>query len=155
MAELIKIGSFATQDYAQLIPLAMRCTTLGNVSTPRKMGQSSGYQVTAGKSLYIVRMLVTFNNNTTGNNGISFGYADNDVGMDTTTARTTPVAIFGNPESNTQAAIGLGMLAMTAGPNVWDFSGLWGPIPAAKYPYAMFVGFSGTVTTVHMWGIEK
>jgi hypothetical protein len=37
---------------------------------------------------------------------ISLGYADNDVGIDTTTARTNPVDVWGSPESATAPLAG-------------------------------------------------
>lgn len=89
-----KFGALVTDQPTQagLIQLVARIGTDNNVCTPRLPWASSGYQVTAGKSLYILRLKETG----TANPGrIKLGYADNDVGFDTATARTSAVMAIG------------------------------------------------------------
>lgn len=100
--EFFKSG-FATDTITDVICLWARFSTSGNVSTYRRSGATSGYQVTSGKTFYITKIIVACDA-ASENYAIPIGYADNDVGMNTTTARTNPVAVLGDPEQTTLAS---------------------------------------------------
>jgi hypothetical protein len=102
--QVFRIGAFATDTVTDIINLQGFTTTTGNLCTLRKSGVTSGYQVTAGKTFYAAKIIIMQSDNTAIVNGVSFGYADNDIGQDTTTARTNPVAMIGNPEGGSTIA---------------------------------------------------
>lgn len=110
--QFFRTGAFATDTATDIITLWGFVTATQNVSTLRKVGATSGYQVTSGKTFYICRMKLFMTSNVVVQ--VPLGYADNDVGMDTTTARTNPVAVFGNPEvsNGTGGLSGLGSVSI-------------------------------------------
>lgn len=148
MSNYYKIGPVASTDPALYLGFWCVVTASGNVTHLRKMGTTVGHQVTAGKSLYIVKIDLPLGA-PSGSFGF-LGYADNDVGLDTATARVTPVSILGDPEA---ALGGFAVGAMTGTPQ--NPNGLFGPIPATKYPYfRVTLGMVGAVNLI-VWGIER
>lgn len=109
MTKLLRAGGLAFDIAADIFGLWGRITTSGNVCHFRKAASTAGYQVTAGKTLYIAKLRVFPSGETTIE--ISFcakiGYADNDVGLNTTTARTNPVMAIG---TDSLTADGMGFL---------------------------------------------
>jgi len=63
--------------------------------TFRALGASSGYQVTAGKTLRVLA-LIGISNSATGTIGMLLAQSDNDIGLDSATALTNPVYISGS-----------------------------------------------------------
>jgi hypothetical protein len=150
-----KFGALVTDQPTQagLIQLWAKISTDNNVCTPRLLTAAAGYQVTAGKTLYMLRWL----ENGTGNPGWNkFGYADNDVGFDTATARTNPVMALGIDDINTNGmhtnpdSYGAGV-AHNVGPDYHN--GLWKWAAASKFP---FIRRNGAVPnqTFLFWCIE-
>lgn len=158
--QFFRFGGAVTDTITDCIFLSGKITTSGNVCTLRKAFATSGYQVTAGKTLYATKISFGDMNNATARS-YAFGYADNDVGVDTATARTNPVPVIGLPEAGTTVASNGGFIynpAVTAGMT----SGLqWFPmdniiIPLAiggKYPYFRGVTDANCVSVL-VWALE-
>lgn len=96
MSKFYRAGGAASDTDGELVTLNACVPTSGNVCS-FKQG-ASAYQVPAGKKLIITRVQFGHYNANTGNTG-AIGYCDNDVGTNTTTARTNPVSVMGDPES--------------------------------------------------------
>lgn len=149
-----KIGGMGTNDPSTVLQFqAMFSGGLTRVSHLRLPFQTTGYQVTPGKTLYITKIFDSdFNFNPS---NFHFGYCDNDVGFDTATARVNAVMAIG------------GDLLSNRGLVVFDQGGVPGndatlgdtycnlfPIAISeKFPYVRRVA---TVAggTLLLWGIE-
>jgi len=152
MAQLYKIGSYGTDDITTIIQLVGFISTDGNVTHLRLPFTTSGYQVTVGKTLYMVRMLIEG----TGNAGWwKAGYADNDVGYNTATARTNPVMAFGTDDTNNNGRnyvpVSLQAVDTTAG--MERANHLWKLAASAKFPFFRRVGAVPN-DTVMVWCVE-
>ena len=149
-------GGFVTDTPTDIINLYASMINTLQFSTFRKSGTSVGYQVTAGKQFYISSLRISYGDDTGSNIGIALGYADNDLGIDSTTARTNPVPIMGNPESGSNSQMGVWWDGTGVGPLntmmlvVKDL--IWKAAPAGKYMY--FMKSAGTHTSVLMTGFE-
>src|SRR5512146_3447610 len=148
--QLFKAGAFATDTITDLIPLYAKFTTTGNVSHLRPAWSTSGYQVTAGKTLYIVRIKIEANGN---GFYLKMGYADNDVGYDTATARTNGVMALGTDDTgangiSTPVTTGESFNATPGGDWIWKLA------PATKYPFLRAIFTTGTDHHVKVWAIE-
>jgi hypothetical protein len=129
-----RTGEYVSDVITDVIQLWGKISASGNVTHFRAPFSTAGYQVTAGKTLYIVKMRPIGENNPT---WIKLGYADNDVGLDTTTARTNPVmaiGVDGTAKDGWYTDIpngsGLGDLAVPG------FGMLWKLAIATKFPFA-------------------
>lgn len=143
-------GDVAVDALTDIIPLFGFISTDGNVTHLRAPHTTVGYQVTAGKALYLVRMIVVG----TGVNGWwKLGYADNDVGYNTVTARTNPIMAMGTDDTGNNgmlrpadslASVGLPQNLQTM---VWKLA------IATKYPFVRRVGATPN-DTVMCWCVE-
>lgn len=141
-----------------ILSLWAKVGTSGQVATFRRTGLTAGYQVTAGTTFYICKISITLSDAPSAANAIGIGYADNDVGMDTATARTNPVAIYGDAEGTTVTGIGgilfnpngsvSGSLINSLNDHVFIKAGA-----ASKYMYMKHVG-GANIVGVLIHGIE-
>ena len=157
MASLYKIGALGTDDPITNPVLMFQAQFLGGtdrVSHLRLPFQTGGYQVTVGKTLYIVKFLVC-------DVGVvnaayyKLGYADNDVGFDTATARTNPVMSLGVDDANNNglAAVGSDAQAGNSARNADLADSFFKIAVSQKFPFIRRVsGVTGN--TVMVWGIE-
>ena len=158
MSQAFRTGGFATTSPTDIICLRGAVQTSGRVSTLRlATPYSAGYAVTVGKTFYICRIIIAPTDGDSTNVGFSFGYADNDVGLDSTTARTNPVPVFGNPEQTTASLAGGILLEGNLQAHQDHFVHGWETLiikaaPAGKYMYVK--GFFGSVKDVQVWGFE-
>jgi hypothetical protein len=148
-----RAGGFVTDTPSNILFFHAQIDTTGNVSHFRKSFTTVGYQVTAGKTLWISKIIITRTLNATVTSSLKIGYADNDVGQNTATARTNAVMAVGSD---------------ITGNDGWAFndnhrsdSGFWeltDPFPAAigtKYPFLRLVlGAGASVTGFLIWGFE-
>jgi len=143
-------GDLAFDAVTDLIPLYGFIATDGNVTHLRPAHSTSGYQVTAGKTLYIARIKVYG----TGFSGWwKFGYADNDVGFNTATARTNGVMALGLDDTGLNGILILeSNLTTVSNPTTQD-NFLWNLSIAQKFPFIRRVGASPNQTIV-VWGFE-
>lgn len=158
-------GSLGADVLTRLIPLWGKSTTTGNVTHLRAAFSTSGYQVTAGKSLYLAKLHVAALNPAVDLlTNLKIGYADNDVGLDTTTARTNPVMTFGLDDANNN---GLGFSGLpTADLPLTGFfhapdsvKGIFCKIGAAsKFPFALIARHTSGVNfsrfAIFAWCVE-
>lgn len=100
-----RAGGFITDTPSDIIALYGQVSANGNGSHLRRVGSTSGYQITAAKTFYICRVSLTADG-AASTYAIALGYADNDIGFDTTTARTNPVTLIGNSEGTGYLSIG-------------------------------------------------
>lgn len=157
--QFYRVGGFATDTPSDVINLWAKVFTSGNVSTFRKAGTTSGYQTTTGKQFYITQITITVGDDSSSNITCSLGYADNDVGIDSSTARTNPVALMGDPEQTTQSTVG--GIAFDGTPALASFEGarfsystIWKGAPSQKYLYMKSINQVGTGTCVLISGFE-
>lgn len=145
-----KSGEVAVDSIPDIIQLYGFIATDGNVSHLRPPHSASGYQVTAGKTLYIARMKVTG----TGASGWwKFGYADNDVGLNTSTARTNGVMALGVDDTGLNGILLLeANLATVTNPASQD-NFLWKLAAATKYPFVRRVGAAPN-QSIMVWAFE-
>ena len=145
-----KSGEIVTDLTTDLIQLYGFIATDGNVSHLRPPHSTSGYQVTSGKTLYIARMKVTG----TGASGWwKFGYADNDVGLNTNTARTNGIMALGVDDTNNNGILILeSNLATVTNPANQD-NFLWKLAVATKYPFLRRVGATPN-QSIMIWAFE-
>lgn len=143
-------GDVAVDTLTDIISLYGFIGTDGNVSHLRLPHTTSGYQVTAGKTLYLVRMMVLGS----GVNGWwKLGYCDNDVGLNSATARTNPIMAIGNDDTSNNGMLRPAeSLATTGLPQnlqtmVWKFA------IAQKFPFVRRVGATPN-DTVMFWCVE-
>lgn len=100
----LTMAGYTFVDIANLKVLVAATATTGNVSTFRT-GGSSGYQVTAAKTLTLRAARITVASVTAAAASlIDLFYADNDVAIDTTTARTNQVNYNGATGTNYRVA---------------------------------------------------
>lgn len=147
---ITKSGEVAVDFVTDVIQLYGFIATDGNVTHLRRPHTTVGYQVTPAKDLYVVRMVVLG----TGAPGWwKMGYADNDVGYNTTTARTNAVMAIGTDDTNNNgmlrppenyATVGLPQNLQTM---------LWKLAVATKYPFLRRVGATPN-DTVMLWCVE-
>lgn len=141
----VTVGGRVFTDTTNLIMLV--CANQNtNGCTFRKPGSSTGYLVPVGKTFKAQALQL---NVTVGasNSLMSVGYADNDVGVNTSTAPTNPVYAAGN-----SLASGFFNLNLTGAPLqvvLPDFL-----IPAQKYIYQVASGGTATYATV-LFGYEQ
>ena len=124
----LTVGGVVFTDLQNLIVLVSFCnSTASHTSTPRKWNGSAGYQVTAGKTLKIRAMRMQIPVATAGVDAPhTLGYADNDVGLDGTTAHTNLVYIGGS------SGISTGLYGISAVASFYE-SPIWLDVPATKY----------------------
>lgn len=105
-------------------------TGTSNRCTLRTANGSAGYQVTTGKTLTIraVRFQTTGASNTAGVSPGNLAYADNDVGVATSTAFTNSVNMIGNT-----SFIQWGRASLYYGSD-GDGAAIDFQVPALKYP---------------------
>lgn len=146
----LTVGGRVFTDLNNLLIVTGYCLGTTNVNTSmRKAGGSSGYQVPASKSFRILAAQIECGQTTAGSNILGYVlYADNDVGVNSSSAFTNPIYMGG-----TQLAGVLGTGASLAGVQQYtvniDFS-----VPTGKYP-AFFNGSTATNnTTVRYFGYE-
>ena len=156
--KLFKCGDLVTDVLADVIYLWGKMSADNNVTHLRLPWTTVGYQVTAGKTLYLARILSGGNENAA---LFKLGYADNDVGLDTTTARTNPVMATGLDDT---AVNGLQVPPASTGASGQQVIGStmalallmkWGA--ASKFLFIRGRGnaaWSGGGVLVHVWGFE-
>lgn len=129
LAPSLTVGGRVFTDLTNLIVL--QCyVSLNNGCTFRKTNASSGYQVTAGKTLTIWAYRLETANTASISNGIPY-YADADIGFSSGTAPTSPVYIAGGAASTIWASTALAAQA-TSTPGMKEVATEF-PIPATKY----------------------
>lgn len=133
---MMKVANVELNDLQNLIVLVGVTTAASKVTTLRRQFATAGYQVTAGKTLYLLAAKL-YNANTGGaqNHQMFIGYGDTDVGLDSAADPTTPLypastnfaplsgLIPANPSGHLEAALGF-------------------QIPAAKYVFMKTDGFA-------------
>lgn len=101
----LTVGGRVFTDLTNLIILsASTGGSANNVSTLRKFGASSGYQVTTGKTLTIYAIKVISQSST--GEALNFGYGDTDVGIRAGTTNPTN-AVFAIGDSSNMLISGL------------------------------------------------
>ena len=155
---IYRTGDVASDTLTDFIMLYGFIATDGNVTHLRQPFLTSGYQVSAGKTLYVARITIE----ATGNPGWwKMGYADNDVGYNTATARTNGVMAIGTDDTgnNGRLIVPSNYSGATAGiygvPDQMRF--LWKLGIAGKYPFLRRVGAvpnDGAASTVCLWCVE-
>lgn len=148
--KMVRSGDVALDAITDLILLYGFIATDGNVSHLRAPFSTSGYEVTTGKTLYLARVKVLG----TGASGWwKFGYADNDVGFNTATARTNPVMALGLDDTGLNGALLLeSNLATVTNPAPQD-NLLWKLSIAQKFPFIRRVGATPN-QTIMVWAFE-
>lgn len=114
----------------------------GHIATIRQAnGATTGYQVTAGKTLYITRVVLSSTSNAI---QVSIGYGDTDIGMDSAADPTNYVKVLGNNHIGATTANQsplTGVLSTSPYPMV-DVPVII-TIPASKFPTAFFNTVAG------------
>lgn len=134
--------NLSTDTTTGLIMLLAYTTGTGYNSTFRSPNATSGYAVPAAKTLRVLAMRI-FAPYTAQSSESSIGYADNDVGIATTTAFTNAVRMGG---------------AYLAGANInligasYSEAALNFTIPTGKYPMFDSGAVASTKTCVHIFG---
>lgn len=147
--QLAKMGDVVVAAVTDLFMLQAFIGTDGNVSHLRLPFSTAGYQVTAGKTLYVAK----FQERGIGNPGWwKFGYADNDVGFNTTTARTNPVMSIGVDGTATDGLHNV-PVSYTGAALIVPQDFLWKLSIAAKYPFVRRVGATPT-NALFLWCFE-
>lgn len=98
-------------------------------TTLRQRGATSGYQVTSGKSLYLVAGILKGNKDAGTNGGINLLYGDNDVGLNGSAPTNVTSAFTGG----TWAAGGALILQKDALAGIYPFDCIGSKIPSQKY----------------------
>lgn len=145
-----KAGDIAADLLTDFIMLFGFIATDGNVTHLRQPFTTVGYQVTAGKTLYITRMRVLAQTNP---GWWKLGYADNDVGFNTATARTNPVMAIGIDDTGNN---GVNMASASNATSLAPYdtpSMLWKLSIAGKFPFLRRVGAVPN-DTVMLWCVE-
>lgn len=97
--DTLTVGGRVLTDLNGLITLnAVLSGTNVHYSTARLWNGTSGYQVTAGKTLTIVGSIWSITEAATTNAGGVLLYADNDIGIDNATVPTNPVYGFSDTD---------------------------------------------------------
>lgn len=147
---ITRSGEVAVDTLTDIIQLYGFIATDGNVTHLRAPFTTTGYQVTAGKTLYLVRMMVLGS----GVNGFwKLGYADNDVGYNTATARTNPVMAIGTDDTNNNGMLRPAESLATTGLPQNLQTMIWKLSIAAKFPFLRRVGATPN-DTVMLWCVE-
>jgi hypothetical protein len=97
----LTVAGVVYTDLTNLIVLAAYATGTNN-GTGRRPGATSGYQVTAGKTLTIRSVLIHSSATTAPNT--KFAQSDNDVGVDSGTALTSPIYLVSSANIYSAAA---------------------------------------------------
>ena len=138
----LTIGGRVFTDLTNLLIFSGPVAGAANgITTLRRMNASAGYQVTAGKTLYLLAIEInTFTAVAT--TALSVGYSDTDLGRLVNTAPTNPVYMEG--------AAGYGFPTIATGKIEY---GMIFTVPATKYP---FINNSGNATTaqIRIYGYE-
>lgn len=100
----LSLGGFTITDITNLKFLSGFGDSTNLRNTLRATGTSSGYVVPGGKTFRVIAILVA--NDTAGGN-VAPGYADNDVGQNSTTAFTNPVFAFTGTTTPKQYTVSL------------------------------------------------
>lgn len=145
--DLFRAGGSAADLVTATFFLWGKVETAGNVTHLRKEGTTVGYQVTSGKTLYMVNMRIQPVEIGTPACQLKMGYADNDVGLDTATARTNPVMAFGLDDTGVNGFPFWGLHSASAGSgntDLWFFGDdpsafLWPIAASLKFPFARMI----------------
>lgn len=148
--QAFRAGGFVSDNPADILTLWGKIATTGNVTHLRQAHTTTGYQVTAGKTLYLVR-LATWSN-ITNISAIKLGYADNDVGLDTATARTNGVMALGLDDTAENGYYPNQGLPTTTPMVIDDL--FWKLAAAQKFPFIRAVLSSGSFTFT-AWCVER
>jgi hypothetical protein len=151
---LYKIGALGTDDPTQLLQFqCLFVTGIDRVSHLRLPFQTSGYQVTTGKTLYIVKMLDM--SSATIQAYYKLGYCDNDVGFDTLTARTNAVMSVGQDNSGSDgvATVATDTSAGNSMKNLEQATSLLKIAIATKFPFVRRVS-TQVGASLLLWGVE-
>lgn len=136
---VFQVAGYVFTDLTNLKILQFSFT--GNsFSTPRIAGSSSGYQVTAGKTLNVLALKVVDPVAV----AMNIAYADNDTGLVTNTTPTNPVYM------GTLSTTNNAQLTTAASPFFNELS-LSFNVPATKFP---FVFISGGTVVGFIYGYE-
>ena len=144
MIPYLSVGGRIFTDLANLIVLIGRTSTTNRYSTGRLFSASSGYQVTAAKTLKIMAGRVRTG---TASNEIQLrlGYGDTDVGQDSSSAPTNPVWNGGDTSIAQISVIGTVATEFAAD--------CYMNIPATKYP-CIDDGSTGGGCSYTLYGYE-
>lgn len=148
--QAFRAGGFVTDNPADILALWGKIATSGNVTHLRQAHTTTGYQVTAGKTLYLVRLYIT--STITNISSIKLGYADNDVGLDTATARTNGVMALGLDDTAENGLYPNQALPSITPVAVYDLQ--WKLAAAQKFPFIRAL-ISGGQFTFLAWCVER
>jgi hypothetical protein len=159
--QFYRAGGLVTDTASDIILLRAAVQTSGRVSTLRlAKPYTAGYAVTTGKTFYVCKVHIGHGDvsATAVNDAVGLGYSDTDLGLDVTTARTNPVAIYGDPEAAT-AALCAGFTyderAVGVSPYSTNMDSMIIPAGAAgKYMYVKAF-FTTAPIDVKIWGFER
>lgn len=150
MADFYKQGERGTTDVTTLMSFWVEVTSSAQYHTIRSCNEGGvyppvtttghGYQVTAGKTLYLTRLAFQCSGSSTNAMTIGILYGDTDVGWASAAAPTTPIQRLGNAVSTTRGPKTNQGLVNAA----FDM-GIFVKIPAAKYPCIQTTGDTGWV----------
>ncbi len=129
-------------------PLVLNAATLAaalgvRFSTPRLAGAAAGYQVTAGRTLVLTRVVFRAD---TALIGFSVGYSDSDRGLSNVADGANPVDLDGG------AATGLSALVPLTANVMYDVA-IYFEIVAAKFPRVVTPLIAGNLYT-QFFGVE-
>lgn len=130
LAPSLTVGGRVFTDLTNLIVLQCYVSS-NNGCTFRKTNGSSGYQVTAGKTLTIWAYRLETANTASISDGIPF-YSDTDLGWSSPTAPTNPFYIAGGVAATIWTTTALAAQA-TSTPGMKEIATEF-PIPATKFP---------------------
>jgi hypothetical protein len=150
---IYKFGAVGSNDLTTLLQFEAYFTTSDRVSHLQLPFQATGYQVTVGKTLYLVKLIDT----TPLSNPAYFkiGYCDNDVGRDSLTARVNPFMAIGTDDGFNN---GLGLIPSdpTAGDSdrSREVTNCFIKIAVGgKFPFIHRMGVT-LGASILLWGIE-
>lgn len=139
----ITIGGRVFTDLStNLIVLISGANAAANYTTFRRPFASAGYQVTAGKTLYVTAMQYR----AAAVSAIGMGYSDNDVGLNVAGPPTNWIQMMGAAQAfdNFSAVVGA----------YGNEKAVWYPIPAGKY--ITWNGYGASMQNqIVLWGYEK
>lgn len=146
-------GAVEFTDLENLIVLHMNMATISKFSTLRKDFAAAGYQVTAGKTLYLLaaKLCVASAAGTQGQT-MQIGYGDTDVGFTGAAAPTNPKYYGGSASASMLTSA----MPTTGNPPNQE-SAIFMPVPAAKYVFCAVDGGAawGAQTTLSLFGYER
>jgi hypothetical protein len=159
--QFFRAGAFGTDVITDFIVLWGKVSVDNNVTHLRKFHATSGYQVTAGKTLHLVKLRYSFDFSSTFSVALKMGYADNDVGLDTATARTNPVMAFGLDDTSKNGiteVVSYGSAGMVVDGLKDADHAFVGPLSvASKFPFARVNSgafASSGIFSIFAWCIE-